>query len=83
MTNIKARIEEKLKTNLNPTCIEVIDESHLHKGHGGSRPEGETHFRIVIEADKLRNLSHVKKHKLIYKILSDEMKVIHALSIDA
>ncbi len=83
MVNIKFRIEEKLKTALSPSYLEVIDESYLHKGHVGARPEGETHFRIVIEAEILKNLPSIKRHKLIYEILSEEMKIIHAISIDA
>ena len=44
----KARIEAKLSQALSPETLEVVDESHLHAGHSGHRPEGETHFRVYI-----------------------------------
>ena len=32
------RIKEKLTEAFRPDAIEVVDESHLHKGHAGHRP---------------------------------------------
>ena len=39
---LKAWIDETLRAQLAPEALEVIDESHLHAGHSGARPEGET-----------------------------------------
>ena len=38
------RIRQKLTEAFRPDALEVVDESHLHKGHAGHRPEGETPF---------------------------------------
>ena len=44
------RIEEKLQANFSPEFLEVVDESELHAGHSGARPEGETHFRVRMKS---------------------------------
>ena len=42
---VRLIIIEKLEEKFNPSILNVIDESHLHEGHVGARPEGETHFK--------------------------------------
>ena len=44
---VAKKIEDKILQELTPTRFELIDESHLHSGHVGARPEGETHFRLM------------------------------------
>ena len=39
----------------------------------------ETHFKLIIASDDFITLSKVKRHQLIYQILSKVMKEIHAL----
>ncbi|MFZ5616355.1 MAG: BolA/IbaG family iron-sulfur metabolism protein, partial [Pseudomonadota bacterium] len=34
------KIDAKIRAALAPERLEVRDESHLHAGHAGSRPEG-------------------------------------------
>ena len=41
---VRLTIIKKLEEKFNPDELNVIDESHLHAGHVGARPEGETHF---------------------------------------
>ena len=43
-------IAAKLTEGLSPAALTVTDESHLHAGHAGARPEGETHFRVDVVA---------------------------------
>ena len=78
---MKEKIIEKLEA-LEPTVIQIQDVSHLHKGHSGWREGGETHFELVISSEKFNNLTKVKSHQLIYKVLEEEMKQIHALQIE-
>lgn len=79
---IRQSIERKLKSELSPEYLEVIDQSHLHEGHAGHNPGGESHFKLVISASKLEGLTRIEKHKIIHKILDEELKKsIHALSI--
>ncbi|MDF1687340.1 MAG: BolA protein [Parvibaculaceae bacterium] len=75
-------IEEKLTAALHPHQLEVIDESHLHAGHGGARPEGETHFRVVIVSPLFEGESRVARHRMVTKVLAAEMNnPIHALAL--
>ncbi|MBL6664781.1 MAG: BolA family transcriptional regulator [Rickettsiales bacterium] len=79
---MKQRIEEKLKNSLNPNFIDVINNSHLHKGHLGDDGSGETHFRVAISSLEFDGLNRVQKHQKINKILQEEFeKGLHALEI--
>ncbi len=80
----KERIAQALTSALSPQSLDVIDESHLHKGHAGARPEGETHFRVKITAESFRGKSRVDMHRTINAILADELAAgVHALAIEA
>lgn len=74
---------EKLQQAFAPGFLEVIDESHHHAGHSGSRPDGESHFRIRIAAPALSGLSRVNQHRRINEVLADELRErVHALAIE-
>lgn len=78
------RIESKLTERFGPQRLEVIDESHLHAGHVGARPEGETHFRVNISASAFAGLSRVARHRLVNEALAHELAgPVHALAITA
>lgn len=79
--SIQKTMEKKLHKALDIQSLEIINESHLHKGHAGDDGSGDSHFSIHIAAGDFSGLTTLNCHKLIYKILSDEMKSIHALSI--
>ena len=77
-------IRKKLGDALTPMRLEVIDESHLHAGHVGARPEGETHFRVEVVADAFRGRSRIERQRWIYDILADELAgPVHALALTA
>ena len=80
---VRDTIVAKLSAKFAPTHLEVIDESSRHQGHAGSRPEGETHFRIRIAARLLDGLSRVAQHRAVNDALEHELKThIHALAIE-
>jgi BolA protein len=82
--SVKARIEEKLLAALQPESLEVVDESHLHSGHAGHRPEGETHFRVYIKAPLFAGKSRVERHRLVNAALAEELAgPVHALAVHA
>ena len=84
MGQVRDRIEEKLRSQFTPAALEVIDESHLHAGHVGARPEGETHFRVKIAADTFRGQSRVASHRMVNEALAEELSgPVHALAITA
>jgi BolA family transcriptional regulator, general stress-responsive regulator len=81
--NRKTRMEDALKA-LNPSFLEVIDDSHKHAGHAGARPEGETHYTIRIVAPGFAGKSRVATHREINALLADEFATgLHALAIEA
>jgi BolA protein len=78
------RISAKLRENFSPAALEVIDESHQHAGHSGSRPDGESHFRVKIVAEAFRGKSRVEQHRLVNAALAEELKErVHALAIQS
>lgn len=75
-------IERKLNEAFAPTSLKVIDESHLHAGHVGARPEGETHFRVEVVSAAFADCSRVDRQRLVYDILREELAgPVHALSV--
>ena len=77
-------IAEKLTKAFAPERLEVIDESHLHAGHAGARPGGETHYRVYIVSQAFRGKSRIDRHRLVNATLSSELEGgVHALAIRA
>jgi BolA protein len=76
------RITRALQEAFQPARLNVVDESHLHKGHAGHRPEGETHFRVRIASDAFAGRSRVDAHRMVNAALADEFaRGLHALAI--
>lgn len=76
------RLKEKLMVALEPTRLDVINESELHAGHRSSPGTGESHFRILIVSEQFRGLSRVQRHRLVNEALADELAGrIHALAL--
>jgi BolA protein len=81
---VKTQIAEKLASAFSPQSLDVEDESHKHEGHSGSRPGGQTHFRVHIVSEAFRGKSRIERHRMINQILSDELAGgVHALAIHA
>ncbi|KAG9147735.1 hypothetical protein Leryth_014888 [Lithospermum erythrorhizon] len=79
------RIKERLELELRPVELVVEDISYQHAGHAGARgSDGETHFNVKVVSDEFEGKSLVKRHRLIYGLLQDELENgLHALSIVA
>lgn len=66
---------------LQPTRLELIDESHLHAGHAGARAGGK-HFQLTLSAPCFKDMSTLAQHRLVYDSLGSLMhREIHALRI--
>jgi BolA protein len=77
-------ITNKLREAFFPESLEVQDESHLHEGHAGHRPGGETHFRVHIVSQAFKGKSRIERHRMINAALSSELSgTVHALAIHA
>ena len=78
---IADEMREKLAA-LAPSELEVIDERESHRGHGGWREGGETHFRIRMASPRFAGLTRVARHRLVHQTLGDIVPRIHALALD-
>jgi BolA family transcriptional regulator, general stress-responsive regulator len=77
-------IADKLTKAFAPQSLDVADESHMHAGHAGHRPGGETHFRVTIVAEAFRGKNRIERHRMINATLSAELAGgVHALAIHA
>ncbi|KRW93335.1 BolA family transcriptional regulator [Paracoccus sp. PXZ] len=72
----------KRLAELQPSRLEIIDESEIHRGHGGWREGGETHFRIRMASPQFAGLGHVARHRLVHATLGDIVPRIHALALE-
>ena len=79
-----AAIERQLTERLQPTLLEVIDESADHAGHAGANAEGfGTHYRVRIASPAFAGKNRVAKHRLVYDAMQNFMdQGLHALAID-
>ncbi|NKG35521.1 BolA family protein [Acinetobacter junii] len=79
--NLEQQLIERLNT-LNPTYLEVINES---SGHGGYFPGKESHFKVVVVSAEFQSLRLVQRHQKIYAVAAELMSPgkIHALAIHA
>jgi len=68
---------------LNPSRLEVIDDSAKHAGHAGARSGG-GHYRLLVVSAEFAGKSTIARHRLIYAALDELMRSkIHALSIQS
>ena len=83
MNEIRENILNKIKEELNPSFLEVIDESHLHANHNPEAKNGGTHFKIKVISSFFEGKSKVEKHRIIHQILDYELKNgLHALTLE-
>jgi len=81
---VAAEMLKRLESALSPTHVELIDDSELHRGHGGYNPAGESHFTLRIESADFAGRGRVERQRMIYAALGDLMDGrVHALSIRA
>ncbi|KAK0747851.1 bola protein [Apiosordaria backusii] len=85
-TPVEDVIREKIAAALQPTTLEIHNDSHLHSHHKameGSTSK-ETHFRVIITSEAFRSKMQPARHRLVYSLLKDEMAReggIHALQL--
>lgn len=79
-----AQLEHRLQERLQPTTLQVVDESADHAGHMGDNGEGfGSHFRVRIAAPLFTGKTRVAKHRLVYDALQDFLdQGVHALAIE-
>ncbi len=82
MNSTIAQMRERLAA-LQPTHLDIVDDSHLHAGHAGSRSGG-GHYKLHIVSPRFVGLNTLARHRVIYSALGEMMRLeIHALNIQA
>ena len=82
MTTRANRIEATLRQHFTPVALLVRDDSHLHAGHAGASPSGETHYSVVMVADGFDGQSRVARSRAVHAALAGEFADgLHALSL--
>lgn len=79
-----ADLEAALRQALQPTELEVFDESAAHAGHSGANAEGHgTHFRVRVASPLFEGQSRVARHRLVYDALRFFIqRGVHAIAIE-
>jgi BolA protein len=76
-------LRTRLTEALEPTRLEIIDQSAAHAGHEGAKGGG-GHYVVTIASAAFAGLPLLKRHRLVYAAVGEAMKdEIHALSIRA
>jgi len=84
IVSVRSQIAEKLQFAFQPDDLKVVDESHLHAGHAGARPEGETHFRVTLVSQAFAGKSRIERHRMVNTALAEELAgPVHALAVHA
>lgn len=87
--NMKERISQRLIEGLEPTLLEITDESSRHANHahrhshaGGADKVGETHYRVRIVSGAFAGKSRIARHRAVYDLLGAEFADgVHALAL--
>ncbi|NBB14510.1 BolA/IbaG family iron-sulfur metabolism protein [Caulobacter sp. SLTY] len=81
---IMTAIRDKLTAAFTPSRLEVVDDSERHRGHGGHREGGESHFNVEIESAAFAGVNRVARQRQVYAALAEELAgPVHALSVRA
>jgi BolA family transcriptional regulator, general stress-responsive regulator len=80
--DLAATIRQRLAA-LEPSSLDLEDESARHAGHEGAKSGG-GHFRLTIVAPRFSGRPTRERHRMVYAALGELMgREIHALAINA
>ena len=75
-------IQDRLTKVLAPTQLLVVNESHKHIGHVGSKETGDTHYAVTIASPLFTDKTLVECHRLVYEALGSKVgSEIHSVTI--
>jgi BolA protein len=81
--SLTENITEKLQKAFEPEFFELIDDSEKHRGHGGWREGGESHFRLRMTSASFAGQGRVQRQRAVNKVLADELAgPVHALAME-
>jgi BolA protein len=80
---VTEKMTEKLKNAFEPSSFELIDDSESHRGHGGWRDGGESHFRLRMTSVHFEGQGRVQRQRAVNKVLAEELAgPVHALEME-
>lgn len=81
--SIAATIDAKLRAAFAPDLLELADDSERHRGHGGWREGGETHFRLRMIAAAFAGQGRLARQRAVNAVLAEELAgPVHALAME-
>ena len=84
MTGIASEIEQRLTEAFAPSRLEVVNDSAAHHGHAGDDGSGESHFTIVIAAERFAGMTRLARQRAVIAALGDIVgERVHAVAIKA
>ncbi len=67
--DMESEIDRILRQSMNVTILEIVNQSHLHKGHAGDDGSGQTHYKLKVVSPDFEGLSRVAQQRLVMKCL--------------
>ena len=81
INQLSKKIENKLLNDNSIKNVKIIDNTYKHLKHN-SHQKGKYHIKLEINSETLKKTNRIESNKVIYKILSEELKNdIHSLQI--
>ena len=78
-------IDKILKEKISAEHVEIIDDSHLHRGHKAAGGGG--HYSVKVVSEQFEGVDLIDRMRMVYSALDDQIngqpKLIHALQIKA
>jgi BolA family transcriptional regulator, general stress-responsive regulator len=76
-------VEQKIRAAIAPSSLAIVDQSHLHSGHAGDRPYGQSHYHAIITTSAFEGQNRVARQRMVYAALGSMVgNEVHALSMD-
>ena len=81
--NRKQRINSLLLNEFKEFSIEIIDNSHLHKGHNNFNGLEETHIKIILKRKNPLEINRLEIHRKINELINKEFNLgLHSIEIE-
>ncbi|KAI4123277.1 MAG: hypothetical protein LQ347_006219 [Umbilicaria vellea] len=85
-TPVEDAMRVKITEALNPSTLEIHNDSHLHAHHKAMKDSTsrETHFRVVIASEAFKSKMQPARHRMVYSLLKEELEReggVHALQL--
>ena len=80
--SVTEEIRAALSAEFGVDSFEIVDDSEAHRGHGGYREGGESHFNLAVTSAKFADMTRIQRHRAVHAALGpDLVSRIHALAL--